>query len=53
MIRIGTYQTASEDIRWAYEPVSGLWPYIEPDSNSSGVGSSDEEIKDQENSDGQ
>ena len=27
VIIIGTYQTASGDIRWAYEPVSDLCPY--------------------------
>ena len=28
LIRRGTYQAAPEDIRWAYEPLSDLWPYI-------------------------
>ena len=28
LIRRGTYQTESEDIRWAYEPVYDLWPDI-------------------------
>ena len=27
VIIIGTYQAESEDIRWAYEPVSDLCPY--------------------------
>ena len=34
----GTYQETSEDIRWAYEPVSNFWPDIEPDSESSDDG---------------
>ena len=29
MIRRESYQAASEDSRWAYEPVSDLWPVIE------------------------
>ena len=49
VIRRGTYQSAPEDSRWEYEPVSDLWPDIEPDSNSRDDGSSDEGIKDQEN----
>ena len=44
----GTYQAASEDIRWAYEPVSNLWPEKEPDIDSSDDGLTDEEIKYQE-----
>ena len=39
MIRRGSYQAADEDIRWAYEPVSDLWPDIEPYSDSSVGGS--------------
>ena len=39
VIRIGTYQAASEDSRWAYEPVSALCPDIEPDSDNSYGGS--------------
>ena len=35
----GTYQEASEYSRWSYEPVYNLWPYIEPDSESSDDGS--------------
>ena len=49
VIRRGTYQAASEDIRWAYEPVSNFWPDIESDSDSSNGGSSDEGSKYQEN----
>ena len=39
VIRRGSYQAADEDIRWAYEPVSDLWPDIEPYSDSSVGGS--------------
>ena len=42
VIRRGTYQAASEDSRWAYEPVSDLCPDIEPDSDSSNDRSIDE-----------
>ena len=42
VIRRGTYQAASEDIRWAYEPASYLCPYIESDSYSRNNGSIDE-----------
>ena len=45
----GTYQSASEDSMWEYEPVYDLLPDIEPDSDSSNYGSSDEGSKDQEN----
>ena len=31
----GSYQAASEDSRWAYEPVSDLWPDMYPDGDSS------------------
>ena len=41
-IRRGSYQKASEDSRWAYEPVSDLWTEIEPDSDSNDDASSDE-----------
>ena len=34
LIRRGTYQAASEYIRWAYEPLTYLWPDIEPNSDS-------------------
>ena len=51
VIRRGTYQAASEDSRWAYEPVSDLCPYIEPAGDSSNHGSSDEGIKYYENQD--
>ena len=33
VVRRGTYQESSEDSRWAYEPVSDLWPDIDPDSD--------------------
>ena len=49
VIRGGTYQASSENIRWVYEPVSNLWPDIEPDSYSIDYGSSDEGRKYQEN----
>ena len=35
VIRRGSYQEESEDIRWEYEPVSNLWPDIEPYSDYS------------------
>ena len=35
VIRRGTYQSEYQDIRWSYKPVSDLWLYVEPDSNSS------------------
>ena len=53
MIRKGTYQAASEDSRWEYEPVSDLWPDIEPDSDSSDDVSRDKGSKYQENLDDQ
>ena len=53
VIRRGAYQAESEDNRWAYEPVSDLWPDIESDSYSRDDGSSDEVSKYQENTDGQ
>ena len=53
MIRRGTYQAASEDSRRAYEPLSDLWQDVDPDSDSSDDGSSDEGIKYQENPDDQ
>ena len=34
-IIIETYQAASGYIRLEYKPVSYVWPYIEPDSDSS------------------
>ena len=52
-IRIGTYQAASEDSRWAYEPVSYLWPDIYPDNYSSEDGSINEGSKYQENQEDQ
>ena len=51
MIIRGAYQAASEDSRWEYEPVSYLWPYIEPDSDSSDCVSSNEGSKDKSKSD--
>ena len=48
MIRIGTYQSVSEDSRCEHEPVSDLCPDIEPDSDSSNYEPRDEERKDQE-----
>ena len=51
LIRRGAYQAVSKDSRWAYEPVSYLWPDIDPDSDFSSVGSNDEGIKDQEKPD--
>ena len=49
MIRRGIYQASSEDSRWSYEPASDFWTNIEPDSDSSYGGSSDEVIKYQDN----
>ena len=51
VIRRGTYQAVSEDSRWAYEPVSDLWPVIDCDSDSSNYESSDELSKYKENPD--
>ena len=48
MTRRETYQSASENIRWSYEPVPDLWPDIDPDIDSSDYGPSDKGIKDQE-----
>ena len=45
-----TYQAVSEDISWAYEPVSWFWPDIDPDSDSSDGGLINEGSKYQENS---
>ena len=42
VIRRGSYQSSAEDRRCSYESVSGLWPDIYPDSDSSAYGSSDE-----------
>ena len=53
VIRRGFYKAAYEDIRWSYEPVSDLWPYIDTASNSSDDVSIDEGRKDQENTDDQ
>ena len=53
LIRRGTYQAASEDSSWAYEPVSDLWPDIEMYSASSNDGASYEGSKYQDNPDDQ
>ena len=53
VIRRGTYKSSSEDSRWAYAPVSDLWPEIEPNSDSRDDGASDEGGKYQENPDDQ
>ena len=45
VIRRGIYQEESEDNRWTYEPVLYLWPYVDPDSDSSDNGSSNERRK--------
>ena len=45
VIKRGAYQASSEDSRWSYEPVSDLWPVIEPDSDSSDYGLSEEVSK--------
>ena len=47
VIRTGTYQAESEDIRWSYEPVFDLWLDIESDSDSRNDGLSDAGNKDQ------
>ena len=44
VIRRGTYQSDSEDRRWAYEPVSDLWTDIDLDRDSSDDLSSNEVI---------
>ena len=49
MVRRENYQAASEDRRWAYEPVSDLWSEIYPRSDSSYYGSSDEGTKYKQN----
>ena len=51
MIRRGTYQSLYEDSGWEHEPVSDLWPDIEPDSEYSSDVSSYEVIKYQDNPD--
>ena len=45
VIRRRTYQEAVKDSRCKYEPVSDLWPDIEPDKNSNVDGSSKEQYK--------
>ena len=52
-IRRGTYQVAAEDSRWAYKPVSYLWPDVDLDSNTSDDGSTYEGDKYHENPDNQ
>ena len=49
LIRIGTHQAADEEIRWEYESVSYLWPYIETYSESSDDRSGDKGRKYQDN----
>ena len=51
VIRIGTYQAASEDSRWEYKPVPDLCPDVVTDSDSSDDESRDEGSKYQENLD--
>ena len=53
VIRRGTYQAAVGDIRWAYEPVSYLWPDVELHSDSSDDGSGDDGSKYRHNPDHQ
>ena len=36
-----TYQEEYEDRSWSYEPMSHLWPAVEPDSDSRDDGSRD------------
>ena len=48
-----TYQALSKYSRWSYEPLSYLWTYVEPDSDSSDDGSRDEGGKYQESLDDQ
>ena len=43
--RRGTYQEAAENSMWPYEQVLGLWPDVEPRSDSNNDGSSDEGCK--------
>ena len=45
VIRIGTYQAASEDSRWGYEPVLDSWPDVDTESVSIDYRSSDEGSK--------
>ena len=42
VIRRGTYQAASEDSRWAFEPASNLWPDIDTDGDFINDGSNNE-----------
>ena len=42
MIRRETYQSASDNSRWSYEPVPDLWPDIDHDIDSSEYESSNE-----------
>ena len=41
VIRRGTYQAASDNSRWKYEPLFDLWKYIDPDSDYINDSSSD------------
>ena len=45
VIRRGAYQVAVGDRKWKYEPVSYLWPGVEPYSDSSDDLSGDEVSK--------
>ena len=47
--RIRIFQAAAEDSKCAYEPVSDLCSDVDPDSDSSGEGSSDKGFKNQGN----
>ena len=51
MIRRSSYQEATEDSRWEYEPVSDFWTNIDPYSDYIVDESSDKGKKDQENFD--
>ena len=45
VISRGAYQASAEDIRWAYEQVSHLWPDVELGSYSGEDESIDEGVK--------
>ena len=49
VIRGCTYQSSAGDIMWAYEPVSDVWLYEYPGSESSVRKSGEEGITDQDN----
>ena len=48
VIRREAYKESARERRWAYEPVSDFWPYVDPVSNSSDDDSGEERSKDQE-----